>query len=270
MVDFLQGDPCEDSVEGRASALPLRRGRSILDPLWAIVLISVAGPVTGSALGVIRKSTGGVLENLHCFAAGVMLAISFLELLPEGVEASGTWLAAAGFLGGTAAMFGMETLLPHIHPSFCQADGGRNLQRTAVFLIAGIFLHNFPEGMAIAIGAVTDVQLSFTIALAIAIHNVPEGICTAAPYYKATGSRWKAFLWSSSTALPLLAGFLIARYLFLNIPGEVLGVIVSATAGFMIYIAADELIPAACFQTRTHGKVFSLASGVLLVLLLGH
>ncbi|MCK4830139.1 ZIP family metal transporter, partial [bacterium] len=102
------------------------------------------------------------------------------------------------------------------------------------YLIFGIFLHNFPEGMAIAIGAVTETKVSLIIALAIAIHNIPEGICTSAPYYHSTGDRLKAFLVSSSTAVPLLIGYLLARYIFGYITPEVLGFIIGATAGLMI------------------------------------
>ena len=100
--------------------------------------------------------------------------------------------------------------------------------------------------MAIAIGTVTDIRVSLVIALAIAIHGIPEGVCTSAPYYRTTGARMRAFLLSSSTAAPILAGFFLATYVFQNIPLEVLGFIVAVTAGLMIYITVDELIPSGC------------------------
>jgi ZIP family zinc transporter len=122
--------------------------------------------------------------------------------------------------------------------------------------------------MAIAAGSVTDVRVSLVIALAIAIHGIPEGICTSAPYFHTTGSRLKAFLASSSTALPILLGYASARYLFGTISPEVIGVIVSATAGLMIYITTDEIIPTSCAGSN-HQTIFSLLAGVVFVILLG-
>jgi len=141
-------------------------------------------------------------------------------------------------------------------------------QRTSVYLILGIFLHNFPEGMAIAIGAVTEVKVSFIIALAIAIHNIPEGICTSAPFYHTTGNRLKSFLVSSSTAVPILIGYLLARHLFGYITPTVIAFIIGATAGLMIYITVDEIIPNSCAGTD-HQTIFFLLSGIIFVILLG-
>jgi len=239
-----------------------------VDPIVFIVIISVLGPVIGSALGVIRQPTFGYLCNMLCFAAGVMLAISFLELIPEGIHLSSIPLCVLGLGLGAAVMYGLDRVIPHIHPRLCAQEHGCNLERTSVYLILGIFLHNFPEGMAIAVGSVTDIRVSLVIALAIAIHGIPEGICTSAPYFHTTGSRLKAFLVSSSTALPILAGYASARYLFGAISPEVIGVIVSATAGLMIYITTDEIIPASCAGS-SHQTIFSLLAGIVFVILLG-
>jgi len=174
----------------------------------------------------------------------------------------------AGIIMGSLIMYGVDRIIPHIHPELCTQEQGCNLQRTSVYLILGIFLHNFPEGMAIAIGAVTETKVSLIIALAIAIHNIPEGICTSAPYYHTTGNRLKSFLISSSTAVPLLIGYLLARYIFSSITPGVLGFIIGATAGLMIYITLDEIIPNSCAGTD-HTTVFSLLTGIIFVILLG-
>jgi len=239
-----------------------------MDPIVWIIAISVIGPVVGSALGVLRNPSFGYICNMLCFAAGVMLGISFLELIPESIHLSSRLACMAGFLVGALAMYGLDRLLPHIHPRLCSQEQGCNLERTSVYLMLGIFLHNFPEGMAIAIGAVTDIKVSLTIALAIAIHDIPEGICTSAPYYLATGKRAKAFILSSFTAIPTVLGYLIARYLFLDLSTQVVGVIVAATAGLMVYITADELIPQSCAGSN-HRTIFSLVAGVLSVMGLG-
>ena len=239
-----------------------------MDPAIFIVIISVLGPIIGSVIGVAKKPSLMYMCNMLCFAAGVMLGISFLELIPESIRISSVGICVAGILMGALIMYGVDRIIPHIHPELCTQEQGCNLQRTSIYLILGIFLHNFPEGMAIAIGAVTGTKVSLIIALAIAIHNIPEGICTSAPYYHATGNRLKAFLVSSSTAVPLLIGYLLARYIFDSITPGVLGFIIGATAGLMIYITLDEIIPNSC-AGNDHSTIFSLLTGIIFVILLG-
>lgn len=236
--------------------------------LLIIVAISVLGPIIGSLIGVLKKPSEKFMYNMLAFAGGVMLAISFLELIPESIHLSSVWIAIGGIIFGSILMFGVDRIIPHIHPELCQQEQGKKLKRTALYLIIGIFLHNFPEGMAIAIGAVSGVKVSIVIALAIAIHNIPEGICTSAPYFHITKKRLKSFLVSSSTAIPILVGFLVANQLYQYISNNLIGFIVGATAGLMIYITADEIIPSCC-KTTDHKTIFSLILGILFVILLG-
>lgn len=238
-----------------------------MDSITLIAVISVLGPVIGSAIGISKRPSFGYICNMLCFAAGVMLSISFLELIPEGIHFASVPVCAGGVVFGALAMYGLDRLIPHIHPRLCAQEQGCNLERTSVFLILGMFLHNFPEGMAIAVGSVTDISVSFAIAIALAVHGIPEGICTSAPFFHTTGSRIRAFLISSSTALPILAGYFVARYIFQNIPVELIGFIIAATAGLMIYITTDELIPNACAGTN-HQTIFSLIAGAVFVILL--
>jgi ZIP family zinc transporter len=239
-----------------------------MDVVLLIVIISVLGPIIGSLIGVLKRPTVAYMCNMLCFAAGVMLGISFLELIPESIHISSVGVCVGGLITGSLVMYGVDRIIPHIHPELCAQEQGCNLQRTSVYLILGIFLHNFPEGMAIAIGAVTEVKVSFIIALAIAIHNIPEGICTSAPYYHTTGNRLKSFLVSSSTAVPILIGYLLARHLFAYISPMVIAFIIGATAGLMIYITVDEIIPNSCAGTD-HRTIFFLLSGIIFVILLG-
>ncbi|MFZ7110759.1 MAG: ZIP family metal transporter [Desulfatiglandales bacterium] len=239
-----------------------------MDPLIWIVIIAVSGPVIGSAIGILKMPSFGYICNMLCFAAGVMLAISFIELIPESLSISSPGISVLGVVLGALAMYALDKIIPHIHPRLCAQEQGCNLERTSVFLILGMFLHNFPEGMAIAIGSVTETRVSITIALAIAIHNIPEGVCSSAPYYHSTGRRMKAFLLSSVTAVPILIGYVTARYLFQQVSPQAAGLLISATAGLMIYITADELIPHSCAGTN-HTTIFSLIAGVVFVMLLG-
>jgi ZIP family zinc transporter len=234
-----------------------------------IVVISVLGPVLGSLIGVIKKPSKGFMFNMLAFAGGVMLAISFLQLIPESIRLSSIWFAVGGVMLGAGVMFCVDKIIPHIHPEFGTQEPRQNLRKTALYLFIGIFLHNFPEGMAIAIGAVSEIKISLILALAITIHDIPEGICTSAPYFYYTKKRLKSFLVSSLTAIPTIAGFLIANSLYQHISLSLVGIIIGATAGLMIYITADEIIPASCCKLSNHKTIFSLILGILFVILLG-
>ena len=243
-----------------------------MDSVYLILIIAVSGPIIGSLIGVIKKPSDFFIYNMLAFAAGVMLTISFLNLIPRSVELSSIWLCSIGIIIGSILMYALDILIPHVHPSYCIPEHGGNFQRTALYLLLGIFMHNFPEGMAMATGTVTNFNVTLSISIAIAVHNIPEGICTSAPYYYFTKKKLKSFLISSSTAIPLIIGFLIAYILFKNIPVEIVGIVIAATAGLMIYISADELIPMAHSQARklwSHSTIFSLIAGVLFVIILG-
>lgn len=239
------------------------------NPIYLILLISVLGPILGSLIGIWKKPSDRFMFNMLSFAAGVMLAISFLELIPEAIEFSNILTACLGITIGALAMWGVDKVIPHLHPGFCSQEQGCSLKKTSVYLILGIFLHNFPEGMAIASGEVIGGSAMILIALAIAIHNIPEGICTSAPFYKVTKKRLKSFLVSSSTAIPIVIGFFVAKFIFTSIGNSSIGFIVAATAGLMIYISADELIPTSCKKNQGHTTIFSLILGILFVILLG-
>jgi ZIP family zinc transporter len=239
--------------------------------ILTILIISAIGPVAGSLIGVMKRPSRRFMYHMLSFAAGVMIAISFLELIPESINLSSVIVSSIGITAGALIMFLLDRVLPHIHPEFgvesnkCPVD----LQRTAIYLIIGIFLHNFPEGIAIALGSVSGIKMSIIIALAITVHDVPEGIITSAPYYYCSKKRLKSFLISASTAIPTFFGFLLAYYIFQNISIQIVGFLVAATAGLMIYISGHELIPASCQKLTSHKTTLSFIAGVIFVALLG-
>ncbi len=242
----------------------------MIDFFYILVIVAL-GPLIGSAIGVLKKPSKRFMFNMLSFAGGVMLAISFLELIPESIALSSVWFAVIGVFIGSLVMYVLDKTLPHIHPELCTQEQGCKLKRTAVYLMIGIFLHNFPEGMAIALGDVaTTTSLTLIIALAIAIHDIPEGICTSAPYYHCTKKRMRSFLLSASTMIPTLIGFVIGKVLFGIIPLPTVGIIIAATAGIMIYISADELIPKAFMEKGDHTTIFSLIIGIIFVMFLGY
>ncbi|MCG2717974.1 MAG: ZIP family metal transporter [Nanoarchaeota archaeon] len=240
-----------------------------MDIFWIIIILAALGPIIGSFIGIIKKPSNFFMYNMLSFAAGVMLAISFLELIPESIHLSSAWYTILGVILGSVTMYSLDKLIPHIHPGLCLPEQGTRLKKTSIYLLIGISMHNFPEGMAMAIGVVTEVKLGLLVALAIMIHDIPEAVCTSAPYFYSTGKRIKSFLVSSSTAIPTILGFLFAHFLYQYISSTVVGIIIAATAGLMIYISADELIPVSCKQTTTHSTIFSLIMGILAVILLG-
>lgn len=236
-----------------------------------LVLISfliVAGPIIGSLIGIIKKPSRRYLCGALGFAAGIMIAISFLELMPHALEISPIFIVIAGFVGGILLMLALDKLLPHIHPQLARKERP-SIRRTAVVLAIGIALHNLPEGLAISSGFSYVQKLGIILAIGIAIHNIPEAIATVVPLYAATKKRLSSFLVSSSECVPELIGFLIGFLILKNLSSSILGLVMALTAGVMFYIVGDELIPTSQTLVTGHTASIGLALGVIVVLLLG-
>ena len=225
----------------------------------ALLLTALAGLSTtvGSVLVFIVRRPGPRFMAVSLgFAAGVMILVSFAELLPKGIEELGPGLGYLAFFAGLVAMFALDTAIPHSYQGVADdAPGGdradSRLLRLGLFVALGIGIHNFPEGMATFAATLADPRLGVSIAVAIAIHNIPEGLAVAAPIYAATGSKGKAFWWSflSGLAEPLGAA-LAALFLLPFLHGPVLAGVLAGVAGLMVFISLDELLPAA----REHGE----------------
>jgi hypothetical protein len=139
-----------------------------------IVALSAIGPVIGSGIGVFKRPTTAYIRNLLYFAAGIMLAISFLDLIPESIHLGGRLTCVTGLSLGAATMALLDRQFPHVHDCAACGEEACQLGHTANFLILAIFLHNFPEGMAIAVGAATDVGDSLVIAIRSLCHCHPQ------------------------------------------------------------------------------------------------
>lgn len=223
----------------------------------ALTLTALAGLSTtvGSLLILVVREPGRQFMALALgFAAGVMILVSFAELLPAGIEGLGSGWGYAAFFGGMAAMFLLDTVIPHSYEGI--ADGGGSnaegrLLRLGLFVALGIGLHNFPEGMATFAATLADPRLGTAIAIAIATHNIPEGLAVAAPIYAATRSKKKAFLWSFVSGVAEPVGAALAAIVLLPfLRAGVLAGVLAGVAGLMVFISLDELLPAA----REHGK----------------
>ncbi|MFO8033739.1 MAG: zinc transporter ZupT [Candidatus Bipolaricaulota bacterium] len=240
------------------------------------------------------------------FSVGVMLYISFVEILPEGYEAlaeafaprTADWAAVAAFFGGIALIGLIDLLVPagenlHEFPSADDVNVLRTarsnrtsgpttgpgheakLMRMGLFTALAIAMHNFPEGLVTFLSTLQDPTLGVAIAIAIALHNIPEGISVAVPIYYATGSRNKALVYSvlSGIAEPVGAGmaYLALRLAFGGEPGafppHVMGVLFAGVAGVMVYISLDELLPTSHAYGKGHDSIVGLIVGMAVMAL---
>ncbi|GGD23918.1 zinc transporter ZupT [Franconibacter pulveris 1160] len=222
-----------------------------------LILTLLAGGATfiGAFLGVLgQRPSNRLLAFSLGFAAGIMLLISLMEMLPAALHEEGMSpvLGYGMFIIGLLGYFALDRMLPHAHPQDLldkghgEAHGVRNLRRTALLLTLGISLHNFPEGVATFVTASNNLELGFGIALAVALHNIPEGLAVAGPVYAATGSKRKAVLWAGVSGLAEIVGGVLA-WLILGsmVSPVVMASIMAAVAGIMVALSVDELMPLA-------------------------
>lgn len=222
------------------------------------------------------------------FAAGAMLLVSFMEVLPLGLASLSAELdpapAAAitygAFFTGILLVLVIDRLLPaQLNPNETEgreAEVGehesqqtRHLMRSGLLVAFVLGLHNLPEGIATFFTTYTDPTVGITLATAIAIHNVPEGIAVAAPIYAATRSRTKALKWATISGLmEPLGGVLAALLVFYVIPGAFFGVVYGMVAGMMVFLALDELLPGAWrYQTDKHQTIYGMLAGMAVMVI---
>jgi zinc transporter, ZIP family len=293
-----------------------------MSAVWVAFGLTVfAGMATG--IGSIiaftaRRTNYRFLSVATGFSAGVMLYVSFVEIFFKGVESLtqrygdywGHWINAASFFGGMLLIGLIDNLIPSaenphethseaeirpLHestaaiPDFASQAGHapqpegvhdhsahhRKLMRMGMFTALAIGIHNFPEGLATFLAALEDPGLGVAIAVAIALHNIPEGISVSVPIFYATGNRRKAFLYSllSGLAEPVGAGVgYLALRLFVGgeggaFPPQVMGVLFGGVAGIMVYISLDELLPTSRAYGKGHDSLLGLVAGMVLMAL---
>lgn len=243
-------------------------------------LATSIGGIIGTHPNMRRKSW---LAISLAFAAGAMLIVTFMEMLPIGAEQlaetygnfRGQAFAYLAFFAGMGLVLLIDMCLPKsLNPSeitgreneLSESDEASNkkLIRGGLLVAVALALHNFPEGIATFTAAYNDPALGGTLAFAIAIHNIPEGIAVAAPVYAATKSRWKAFWWATISGLTEPLGALVALALVAYvIPVSLMGLLYAVVAGMMVFVAIDELLPAAMrYQTRNHQSIYGCLAGM--------
>ena len=261
---------------------------------FAVTLAAGLATGIGSTIAFFAKTTNKSFFALSMgFSAGVMIYLSFAEILPKATqylseyvkanEAAG--LAAGALIAGLVLMAIIDALVPsganphentdvellgNTDTPLPTVDEVQNkaLLRMGVFVALAIAIHNFPEGLATFLLVLDDPEIGIALAIAVAMHNIPEGIAVSVPVYYATKSRLKAFRLSFLSGLAEPAGAVIGYLIlaqFLN--HFVLGIIFAMVAGVMIFLAIDTLLPTARNSARGHLTVYGVIAGMAVIAL---
>lgn len=281
--------------------------------MFPFILTLFAGLSTGvgSLIAFVAKKTNKRFLSLSLgFSAGVMIYVSLIEifvkakdsLVAELGEKGGSWATVAAFFGGIFLIAIIDKVIPseeNPHEAKqvvadCKRTKGEKcencaakenckekeeclkteedspqkskLMRMGVFTALAIAVHNFPEGLATFVSALQDPSIAIPIVAAIAIHNVPEGIAVSVPIYQATGSRKKAFFYSFISGLAEPVGAIIGWLLLMPVMNDVVfGVIFAGVAGIMVFISVDELLPAAREYGEHHISIYGLIAGMMVM-----
>ena len=245
--------------------------------IWlALLLTTIAGLSTGIGSTIayfIKKPKMSYLCFSLGLSAGVMLYVSFVELVPEAFLTLGDVTGLYAFFAGIITIGLIDLLVPeaenpHAFKGLTLKKGKQDkaLLRVGMLTALAVGIHNFPEGLATFGTSLSDVRLGFLIAFAIAIHNIPEGISVSMPIYFATGNKRKAFFYSfmSGVAEPIAAviGFLI---LLPFLSDAVLAFLLAFVAGIMVYISVDELLPVAHKYSAGHCAILGIIFGMFIM-----
>lgn len=235
-----------------------------------LILSFLAGLATGfgGLIAVIKRPGKKVLGFLMGSAAGIMITLSFLELISEALKISGWFFVAVSFMVGSLSMFSLDFLLPHKYFSVNEKGviDGRLLKSTVLIAI-GISLHNFPEGIAVASGYSYLPKLGLVIAIAMAIHNIPEGMAISLPAYADGASRSKAFRLALISGLIEPLGAFTAALFLVNFHSLVPFGLAFA-GGVMVFVTLDELIPVAHERGHEHFTSLGVIIGCIATFIL--
>ena len=264
----------------------------------ALGLTAFAGLSTGvgSAIAFFAKRTNyRFLSVATGFSAGVMLYVSFVEIFPKAIEnigestdeTSAYWWGVLSFFGGIVLILLIDRLIPSaenphevrgneaidaVHegasPQEVLQTTPAKLHRMGLFTALAIAIHNFPEGLATFLATMADPGLGVAIAIAIALHNIPEGISVSVPIYFATGKRKQAFLYSLLSGLAEPVGALVG-YVVLSafLSPALMGALFGGVGGIMVYISLDELLPTSRAYGRGHDSLNGLLAGMVVMAL---
>lgn len=254
--------------------------------LLAFLLTLFAGLATGvgSLIAFFTSRTNTKFLSVALgFSAGVMIYVALIEIFIKAKDeltsvlgdTNGYWMTLVGFFGGMLLIALIDKFIPKnknphevrmvedvdsVEEKLKDAD---KLMKMGTFTALAIAIHNFPEGIATFLSVLDDPNVGIAVAIAVAIHNIPEGIAVAIPIFYATGIRAKAFKLSLLSGLAEPVGAVVA-YLILApfLTPVMFGVIFAGVAGIMVFISLDELLPAAKKYDETHLSIYGVVAGM--------
>ena len=255
--------------------LPQNFGIAMLMTLFAGLTTAVGGGIAF----MVKKDNLKALSIGLGFSAGVMIFLSFTNILPEAGHLLAVnypnkyqWMLYCGFIAGLVIAILIDFFLPdHIDPDELSDPDApckhhHKIKRAGLLTAIAICVHNFPEGMATFLTTTQNLTLGVSVGIAIAIHNIPEGIAVALPIYHATGKKRYAMLYAALSGITEPIGALIGVLLLgLFLPQVLVGILMAAVAGIMIYISFDTLLPLAREYGNWHLSMIGIVTGMLFI-----
>ena len=242
-----------------------------LDVIWLGSVASLlAGLATGAgALPVLftRKVSDRLLDVMLGFSAGVMLAATFFSLLVPAIDLGGVWVAVLGIAFGAIVLHLVDRFIPHFHPALGAEGPSSRLSRVWLFALA-ITIHNFPEGLAVGVSFGSgDIAAGLVVAMAIGLQNMPEGLAVALPLLREGYSRRKSIWYGTLTGLTEPVGGLLGVAL-VSIFHPILPWALAFAAGAMLFVVSDEIIPESHRKGFERQATFGLVLGFIVMMLL--
>ena len=247
-------------------------------PLLMTVLAGFATVIGGFITFLVKKNNLKILSLGLGFSAGVMIFVSFTEILSTAEGLLKTyypvdyhWIMFGGFIAGVIILKLIDTFIPdHVEEDMLEGNENPNrahrIKRAGLLTAIAIAVHNFPEGLGTFLVSSQDIAIGITVALAIALHNIPEGIAVALPIYHATGKKRMAIWYSFWTGMTEPIGALIGlALLHWFLPQVFVGFFMAAVVGIMIYISFDTLLPLSHEYGDWHYAITGIMSGIIVI-----
>ena len=244
-----------------------------MEPITAGFLASLA---SGLATGVgalpallVKKASDRLLDAMLGFAGGVMIAASLFGLLVPSFRLGGIWISVAGFLFGVAFLDRANLAIPHLHRLRGREGPMANLRRVSLLLLA-MAIHNIPEGLAVGISfGEDDRSAGLVIAISIGLQNIPEGLAIAFPLIREGYKRWRAVLYATLTGLVEPVWGLLGVTL-VTAAKSILPVGLAFAAGAMLFVVFQEIIHESHKRGYQREATFSTLLGILLMITLAY
>jgi ZIP family zinc transporter len=242
--------------------------------IWLpLLLCFLAGifTVIGSLITfLIRDLKRSYLQFSLGLSAGVMIYVSFVELLTTAIRNIGVIKANIAFFVGIILFMLIDFLIPHqyIEERIRVDTHDRKLMKTGILIAVGIAIHNFPEGIAVFMSSLASIRLGIVLAIAIALHNIPEGLAVAMPIFYATKSKRKAFWYSFLSGFAEPIGAVMGLLIFMPLlTPSILYFSLAIVAGIMVFISFDELLPLSCESGGYHLAISGIIIGMFIIAL---